>query len=88
MKLYTESEVKELVRIAFWQDFNEGETEEDIINKAKSIELLSDEEIANKSEDQVAKLEPFGLYPDGFVAGFINGAKWVIEQIKQQVDGE
>ena len=48
MKLYTEDEVKRIIKIAFWQDFENGTTEEDIIAKAHSINLPSDEEISEK----------------------------------------
>ena len=48
MKLYTEDEVRRIIKIAFWQDFENGSTEEDIIAKAHSINLPSDEEISEK----------------------------------------
>lgn len=48
MKLYTEDEVRRIIKIAFWQDFENGTTEEDIIAKAHSINLPSDEEISEK----------------------------------------
>jgi hypothetical protein len=79
MKLYTEDEVRRIIKIAFWQDFENGTTEEDIIAKAHSINLPSDDEI-----DKATPFDTKTSYHLGFMYGFEDGAKWVINHIKQQ----
>lgn len=71
MKLYTEEQVKEAMieaRISPWLKTDF------LLQNYTPIELPSDEEIK-------AQVEPMGTLGD---IGFIEGAKWVIEQIKQQ----
>ena len=80
MKLYTEEEVRRIVKIAFWQDFENGTTEQDVIDMAHSVELPSDEEI----ERYVESTPYYGHCTNEFKEGIEDGAKWVIEQIKQQ----
>lgn len=81
MKLYTEEQVKRAIELArecnsdyFVLDFYNGTTDE-IVGELTTIELPSDEEIGK----EVSPLETM------FDVGFIDGAKWVIEKIKQQV---
>ena len=81
MKLYTEEQVIKAIKLArecdsdcWGVDFYNGTTDE-IVAELTPIELPIDEEI-NK---EVSPLETM------FDVGFISGAKWVIEQIKQQV---
>ena len=74
MKLYTREQMI--------QAFNYGKKLEgfdwigDMIDSLPPIELPSDEEIWEKIEDSAYSLE--------YDTGFTQGAKWVIEQIKQQ----
>jgi hypothetical protein len=81
MKLYTEDEVRRIIKIAFWQDFENGTTEEDIIAKAHSINLPSDDDI-----DKATPSDTNTSYHIGFMYGFEDGAKWVINYINQQKD--
>ena len=81
MKLYTEDEVRRVIKIAFWQDFENGTTEEDIIAKAHSINLPSDDDI-----DKATPSDTNTSYHIGFMHGFEDGAHWVLNQIKQQND--
>jgi hypothetical protein len=76
MKLYTEEQVKHAMieaRLSPWlkTDF--------LLGDYNPIELPSDEDIWEKIEDSDYSLE--------YGAGFAQGVKWVIEQIKQQGNG-
>ena len=92
MKLYTEDEVRRIIKIAFWQDFENGTTEEDIMDKAHSINLPSDEEIDKESfivnplklQNDYSKY----YYDDNiqYREEWVDGAKWVINYINQQRD--
>ena len=75
MKLYTKEQVIEMI----YDAHNGIVGYDDIFKKQTPIELPSDEEIYLRSETQ----SEHSLYN----MGFKYGAKWVIEQIKQQVDG-
>lgn len=82
MKLYTEEQVKRAIELArecdsdcFGLDFNNGTTDE-IVGELTPIELPSDDEIF-----EYVKFMPTSLFH------FQQGAKWVIEQIKQQGNG-
>lgn len=80
MKLYTEEQVREVVKKAFWQDFYDDDTDESLMNELTPIELPSDEEIE--------RIELGSGMHDFYKGGFIEGAKWVIEHIKQQDNGK
>ena len=74
MKLYTEKQVRKIVRTTYWQTFKQHKLEEDLINELLTpIELPSDEEI-----------EKNGYHTKEYDYIWKKGAKWVIEQIKQQ----
>lgn len=73
MKLYTEEQVRKLLKKAFWQDFYEGDTEENLISELTPIELPTDEEIENLVGD--------GMH-DYYKGGFSEGAKYVIDKIR------
>jgi len=75
MKVYTEEQVKEIVKKAFWQDFYDDDTEETLMSELTPIELPSDEEI-----DEFSKI--FNLLNNRDM--FITGAHWILNQIKQQ----
>ena len=82
MKLYTEEQVKRAIDIA---DDNADLLEyEEILSKLTPIELPSDEEIENYANFAFPYTEE--KRGDSYVAyrGMKIGAKWVIEQIKQQ----
>lgn len=80
MKLYTEEQVLEAIRIARTSKLNLDVgiiahiiTTYGILDKLTPIELPSDEEIEKESSKWRAPSQAFR-----------EGAKWVIEQIKQQ----
>lgn len=81
MKLYTEEQVK--IAIDKARDYYDGfvYSEDEIIEFITPIELPSDEEI-----DEESPYVPDDWKIDylSHQEGFIKGAKWVIEQIKQQ----
>jgi hypothetical protein len=90
MKLYTEDEVRRIIKIAFWQDFENGTTEEDIIGFANCIELPSDEEINTENEKIYGKDSIVDMGTNlkwAYLEAFEVGANWVINHIKQQKDG-
>ena len=76
MKLYTEKQVVNAIQITV---MDKPITYAEVLEKLTPIELPSDEEID--------KIELGSGMHDFYKGGFIEGAKWVIEQIKQQ-DGE
>ena len=76
MKLYTEEQVKDIVKRAFWQDFYDDDTDESLMNELTPIELPSEEEI--ESLDWGSQIFPY------HIEDFKAGAKWVINHIKQQ----
>lgn len=81
MKLYTEYQVREILKKAFWQDFNEGDTEQSIISELTPIELPSLEEIELKSVEYSTNTETKEFYKD-CCWDFQNGAKWMRDKIK------
>ncbi len=74
MKLYTEEQVKRAIDIA--DDNADLLKYEEILSKLTPIELPSEVEMQNEAAIYD------GLFCD---FDFIEGAKWVIEKIKQQV---
>jgi hypothetical protein len=99
MKLYTEEQVKQVVKKAFWQDFYEDGTEESLISELIPIELPSDEEIETATLDTYReypnnpKEHPEWTYNKDVNAprkrrAFNKGANWVINHIKQQDNGK
>ena len=97
MKLYTEDEVRRIIKIAFWQDFENGTSEEDVIDMAHSINLPSDDAIETAALDTYReypnnpKEHPEWTYNKDVNAprkrrAFNIGAHWVINRIKQQGD--
>ena len=71
MKLYTEEQVRKAIRVAgqlVWED-------EEIFASLPPIELPSAKDIANKAEILFTLEEQ---------ESFIDGAKWMKEQIKNQ----
>ena len=81
MKLYTEEQVKESFksgfRLAMETDGGLKEGQEEIFNSLTPIELPSDEYI-----DEV--FQPMTELHQYYKDGFINGAKWMKEQILNQ----
>ena len=74
MKLYTEEQVKRAIDIA--DDSADLLEYDEILSKLTPIELPSDEEIENACNEELnGLLSTFG---------FRNGAKYIIEKIKQQ----
>lgn len=72
MKLYTELDIRKMLSKRFDLSANE------LVNLLTPIELPSDEEIDDELPNHLDR---------GYVNGFYDGAKWVIEQIKQQDNG-
>ena len=64
MKLYTEYQVREILKKAFWQDFNEGDTEQSLISELTPIELPTLEEIELKSVEYSTNTETKEFYKD------------------------
>jgi hypothetical protein len=75
MKLYTEEQVREILKKAFWQDFNDGDTEDNLINELAPIELPTDKEIDNE-------FAPANEIIDEVTYMFIEGAKWMRDKIQ------
>ena len=84
MKLYTEEQVRELVRNTYCGNFYDNDTPDDLVNELTPIELPSDEEIITASLPTLVG----SSYSSEYIKGFNDGTKWVIEQIKQQADGK
>ena len=84
MKLYTRKQMIEAFK--YGQNPKGFDWIGDMIDSLKPIKLPNDNKIEKKSEEEFDKLNPFGCYDDGYYDGFIEGAKWVIEQIKKQSD--
>lgn len=75
MKLYTENQMKDAIIESFLSTYPTNG--DDILSKFTPIELPSDEEIEKLSNIRL-------LYLTNKSEHFRLGAKWVIEQIKQQ----
>jgi len=83
MKLYTEEQVREMIE----KSRETGLTAEYLTLTTKGIELPSNDEISEFAK----KIDTVGLLSwevDLAMEQFNSGAKWVIEQIKQQDNGE
>ena len=78
MKLYTEEQVKDILI-----DFTTPIGVEYYLSKLTPIELPSDEEIRKMS----LPTNVGDSYHSEYIKGFNYGAKWVIEQIKEQDNG-
>ena len=79
MKLYTEEQVRKAMS-ALNDIKYMYHSDDDIFDSLTPIELPSEEEIE--------KIELGSGMHDFYKGGFIEGAKWVIEQIKQQGNGK
>ena len=71
MKLYTEEQVRKLLKKAFWQDFYEGDTEESLISELTPIELPTDEEIDEALSYRIVEQISFRI-----------GAKWMRDKLQ------
>ena len=90
MKLYTEEQVIRAIKLArecdsdcWGVDFYNGTTDE-IVAELTPIELPSEEEI----DKYVDSTPYYGHCTFEFKEGIEDGAKWVIEKIKQQDNGK
>jgi hypothetical protein len=79
MKLYTEEQVKKAISIAEYGDYEC----EQIIDELTPIELPSDEEIEESSP--IVNINAHDYY-FGHKDGFIEGAKWMKEQLLGKED--
>lgn len=78
MKLYTEEQVIN----ALWateHPFSDGKNVDEIMKSLSPIELPSD-----KDRMYMSLPKNGGSHSSDYMEGFNKGAKWVIEQIKQQ----
>lgn len=77
VKLYTEEQVKKVWKAGqeYWKTSGASITLEELLEHEKPIELPSDEEIEEESLCCAWGSLPFEL-----------GAKWILEQIKQQAE--
>jgi hypothetical protein len=85
MKLYTEEQVRKLLKKAFWQDFYEGDTEENLISELTPIELPTDEEIEKELFYQKQVMNPYPTEEYAYTAyekGFMEAAKWMRDKIR------
>jgi hypothetical protein len=64
MKLYTEEQVRELIRKTYCGDFYDNDTPDDLVNELTPIELPSDEEIENHIEDNFLKAKNVHKYTE------------------------
>ena len=79
MKLYTEEQVRLLLDLAKLKINGEGYSKETLLENVAPIELPSNEEIMYMSLPKEG-----GSHSSDYMEGFNKGARWVIEQIKQQ----
>lgn len=84
MKLYTEEQVRVAMSMSFVIGYDIDIKQ--VIKSLESIELPSDEEIKEKVE-LILSYDKNREEEEAVSAGFALGAKWVIEQIKQQDNG-
>ena len=95
IKLYTEKQVKKAIELAQEMDkvpytdndYTHRHNEQNIIQSLAPIELPSDDEIGIQLGAEASDFPTYEL-ADEYIDGFDNGAKWVIEQIKQQDNGQ
>ena len=80
MKIYTEEQVRQAMQKAMIPSIYQM----DLWGQLTPIELPTDEEIEKVSP--IVDINAHDYYV-GHKDGFDEGAKWVLEQIKQQADG-
>lgn len=84
MKLYTEEQVMLLLDLAKLKINGQCYSKETLLEQVAPIEIPSDEEIEDKGK-WVFNNAGHTIYTHyNTVPSWIEGAKWVIEQIKQQ----
>ena len=82
-KLYTQEQVRKLLKKAFWQDFHDGDTEDSLMHELTPIELPSDEEIGKEMDKlPFSKHIDDGMFNDGQLNGFELGATWMRDKIQ------
>ena len=86
MKLYTEEQLKHIINGARLLDEDDiwVFTEDYLISRETPIKLPSDEEIENYADFAFPNAEKIGKETYSAYRSMKIGAKWVIEQIKQQ----
>ena len=80
MKLYTEKQLVNAIQITV---MDKPITYAEVLEKLAPIELPSKKEIITAS----LPTKVGSSYSSEYIQGFNDGAKWVIDQIKQQEDG-
>jgi hypothetical protein len=89
MKLYTEEQVKEVVKKAFCQDFYEDDIEDSLISELTPIELPSDDDICDEAESIAHN---YFVMQRNHYQGLEEGAKrmayWLMKHFKQQDNGK
>jgi hypothetical protein len=83
MKLYTEEQVRLLLDLAKLKINGESYSKETLLEQLAPIKLPSDEEIEKEllEHTKVSTIDPYKSF---YFNAAMFGAKWVIEQIKQQ----
>lgn len=84
MKLYTEEQVIDAITKSFLAEYPTNGN--NILKQLKPIELPSDEEIEKYADYAFPDAEKIGGESYTAMRGLKIGAKWVLEQIKQQDD--
>jgi hypothetical protein len=85
MKLYTEEQVREVVKKAFWQDFYEDDTDESLISELTPIELPTDDDICDEAESIAHNYFVMQLnHYQGLEEGAKRMAYWLMKKFKQQ----
>jgi hypothetical protein len=88
MRLYTEEQVKKAIQLADKLHYLLESQEESIISLLTPIELPSEEELA-KEGLLIFKSKKYNIYTHyKQVHIWIEGARWIINQIKQQDNGK
>lgn len=81
MKLYTEEQVRNMLDSI--GTLTVGGVDY-YTSEMTPIELPSDEEIKEEAESISKGYKALGLYNEDYYDGFAEGAKWVIEKLKEQ----
>jgi hypothetical protein len=78
MKIYTEEQVRQIASTICLGRFDFNDTPDDLVNELIPIELPSDGQIIIMSLPK----DVGDSHSSDYIKGFNEGAKWVIEQIK------
>jgi hypothetical protein len=89
MKLYTEEQVRELVRKTYCGDFYDNDTPDDLVNELTPIELPSDDDICDEAESIAHN---YFVMQRNHYQGLEEGAKrmayWLMKNFEQKDNGK